>query len=131
MIVRAEVVLKGLRGSEKCRALVDTGAIMTVIDKSLAQTVGVNYTAKKRTLTSATGHKLTGEIAIVRELIVEDEVLDYEKVLVVDFSREVKKALKNLDVDDTIILGITSVELASFIPDTTTGRLRKIEAFLF
>lgn len=131
MIVKAEVVLKGFRGSDKCRALVDTGAIMTVVDRGLAEAVGVTYTGRKRSLTSATGHKLTGEIAIVRELTVEDEVLDYEKVLVVDFNGEVKKALGRLDVDDSIILGVTSVELASFVPDTTTGKLRKIEAFLF
>ncbi|KYH42365.1 MAG: hypothetical protein AYL33_002910 [Candidatus Bathyarchaeota archaeon B63] len=131
MIVKAEVTLKGLRGSEKCRALVDTGAIMTVVDRSLAEAIGVTYTSRKRSLTSATGHKLVGEIAIVRELTVEDEVLDYEKVLVVEFDGEVKKALRKLDVNDSIILGVTSVELASFLPDTTTGKLRKIEAFLF
>mgnify|MGYP001118304941 CR=1 FL=1 len=131
MIVKAEVALGGLKGSEKHLALVDTGAIMTVIDKELAEAIGVTYTKRRRSLTSATGHKLEGEIAIVKELAVEDEVLDYEKVLVVEFNGEVKKALEKLCVDETIILGVTTVELASFIPDTTTGKLRKIEAFLF
>jgi len=112
-------------------ALVDTGAIMTVIDKGFVETIGVTYTGRKRSLTSATGHKLEGEIAIVRELTVEEEVLDYEKVLVVEFDGEVRKALRKLDADDSVILGVTTVELASFIPDTSTGKLRKIEAFLF
>jgi predicted aspartyl protease len=131
MIVKAEVKLRGLRSSEKCKALVDTGAIMTIIDKGLAEAIGVTYTDRKRSLTSATGHKLTGQIAIIRELTVEDEVLDYEKALVVEFNGEVKTALRKLDVADSIILGVTTIELASFIPDTATGKLRKIEAFLF
>ncbi|MEM2238750.1 MAG: hypothetical protein QXL27_00350 [Candidatus Bathyarchaeia archaeon] len=37
MIIKSNVELKGFKGSEKCKALVDTGAAMTVIDKSLAK----------------------------------------------------------------------------------------------
>jgi len=131
MIVKAKVALKGPRGSEECVALVDTGAIMTVVDKGLAESIGVTYTGRKRSLTSAIGHKLGREIAIVRELTVEDETLDYEKILVVKFNGEVKKVLRKLNVSESIILGITTIELAGFIPDTNTGKLRKIEAFLF
>ena len=89
------------------------------------------YTGRRRALISATGHRLEGEVAVVRELIVEGEVLDYEKVLAVRLNEEVKKVLRSLDVDDSIIVGVTTIELAGFIPDTATGRLRKIEAFLF
>ena len=60
----------------------------------------------------------------------EDEILDCEKVLVVEFN-EVREALRKLDVDDSIILGVTTLELANFIPDIATGKLRKIETFLF
>jgi len=74
---------------------------------------------------------LRGEVAIVKELNIEGEVLDHEKVLAVKLAEEVKKTLRGLDVDDSIIVGITTIELAGFIPDTTTGRLRKIETFLF
>jgi predicted aspartyl protease len=129
--VRARVVLRGSKGSREGTALVDTGAAMTVVDKDIADAVGVVYTGRGRTLISATGHRLEGEVAVVRELIVEGEVLDYEKVLAVRLNEEVKKALRNLDVDESIIIGITTIELAGLIPDTATGRLRKIEAFLF
>ncbi|MEM1575183.1 MAG: retroviral-like aspartic protease family protein [Nitrososphaerota archaeon] len=131
MIIKSDVELRGLKSSEKCKALVDTGAAMTVIDKYLAEALGVTYTGRRRTLTSATGHKLIGEIAIIKELIIEGEILDYEKVLVVEFNEEVKKTLSKLDVHDSIIIGVTTVELASFIPDITTGKLRKVETFLF
>lgn len=33
MIVKSDVVLKGLKSSEKCKALVNTGAAMTVVDE--------------------------------------------------------------------------------------------------
>jgi predicted aspartyl protease len=123
--------LRGSKGSREGAALVDTGAAMTVVDRDVADAVGVMYTGKRRTLMSATGHRLEGEVAIVRELSIEEEVLDYEKVLAVRLSEEVKKALRKLDVDDSIIIGITTIELAGFIPDTNTGKLRKIETFLF
>jgi predicted aspartyl protease len=130
-IVRTRVSLKGMRGSKECIALVDTGTAMTVIDRSLAENVGVTYTGRRRSLVSATGHKLEGEVAIVRELVIEDEVLDYEKVMVVELSGDVRKVLRDIDVDDSVIVGLTTVELAGLMPDTATGRLKKVETFLF
>jgi predicted aspartyl protease len=130
-IVRTRVSSKGMRGSKDCIALVDTGAAMTVIDRSLAEEVGVTYTGRRRSLVSATGHKLEGEVAIVRELVVEDEVLDYEKVMVVELSGGLRKVLREIGVDDSVIIGLTTVELAGLMPDTATGRLKKVETFLF
>ena len=109
----------------------DAGAAMTAVDEELADAVGVTYTGRRRMLMSATGHRLEGEVAIVKELNIEGEVLDYEKVLAVKLAEEVKKTLRKLDVDDSIIVGITTIELAGFIPDTSAGKLRKIEMFLF
>jgi predicted aspartyl protease len=129
--VRTRVCLKGMRGSKDCIALVDKGAAMIVIDRSLAENVGVTYTGRRRSLVSATGHKLEGEVAIVRELVVEDEVLDYEKVIVVELSGDVRKVLREIGVDDSVIIGLTTVELAGLMPDTVTGRLKKVETFLF
>ncbi len=131
MIVKADVTFLGSKSSEKCIALVDTGAAMTVVDKKLAESVGVEYTNRKRSLTSATGNKLEGQVAIFKELKVEDEILDYEKALVVEFDDEVRAALRKLGVSDSAIIGVVTLELANFIPDVTTGKLKKIEAFLF
>ena len=130
-IVRTRVSLKGMRSTKDCIALVDTGAAMTVIDRSLAENVGVTYSGRRRYLVSATGHKLEGEVAIVRELVVEDEVLDYEKVMVVELSSGLRKVLREMGVDDSVIVGLTTVELAGLMPDTATGRLKKVETFLF
>jgi predicted aspartyl protease len=130
-IVRTRVSLKGMRGTKDCIALVGTGAAMIVIDRSLAENVGVTYTGRRRSLVSATGHKLEGEVAIVRELVVEDEVLDYEKVMTVELSGDARKVLREIGVDDSVIIGLTTVELAGLMPDTATGRLKKVETFLF
>jgi hypothetical protein len=58
-------------------------------------------------------------------------VLDYEKVMVVELSGGLRKVLRGLGVDDSVIIGLTTVELAGLIPDTATGRLKKVEKFLF
>ncbi|MEM3546751.1 MAG: hypothetical protein QXU47_01775 [Candidatus Bathyarchaeia archaeon] len=50
----------------------------------------VMYTGRESFLTSATGHRLKDEVAIVREMTVEGETLDYEKVLVMEFTRQSK-----------------------------------------
>jgi hypothetical protein len=53
--VRTRVSLKGMRGTKDCIALVGAGAAMTVIDRSLAENVGVTYTGRRRLLVSAKG----------------------------------------------------------------------------
>ena len=130
-VVKARVVVSGFKGSRECTALVDTGAAMTVIDRGVAEEVGVMHTGRRRALISASGHKLDGEVVVIRELSIEGEVLDYEKALAVELSREVKEVLRGLGVDENIIVGLATVELAGFIPDTAAGKLRKVEAFLF
>jgi predicted aspartyl protease len=124
--VRAKVMLRGFKGCKELTTLVDTGASMTVIDSSLADEVGVEFTGKERALVTASGHKLVGRVAIVKELIIEGEALDYERVLVLSFSDELKKLLRDLGVDQTIILGVATLESAGFVPDPTTGRLRRV-----
>jgi predicted aspartyl protease len=103
---------------------------MTVVDREVAEEVGVLRTGRRRALISAGGHKLEGEGVAFRELSVEGEVLDYEKALEVELSGEVKEVLRGLGVDEHVIVGLATVELAGFIPDTAAGKLRKVEAFL-
>jgi predicted aspartyl protease len=103
---------------------------MTVVDREVAEEVGVLRTGRRRALISASGHKLEGEVVVFRELSVEGEVLDYEKALEVELSGEVKEVLRGLGVDEHVIVGLATVELSGFIPDTAAGKLRKVEAFL-
>jgi len=130
VFVKAKVVLKGSKGSKELVALVDTGASTPVIDRSLAEEIGVIFTGR-RALVTVSGHKIEGEVAIIKELIIEDEALDYKRVLVNELSEDVKKTLKNIGVSDLLIIELTTIESASLLPDTKNGKLRKFETFLF
>ena len=46
----------------------DTGVAMTVVDRDVADAIGVMYTGRRKMLISAAGHRLEGEVAIVKEL---------------------------------------------------------------
>ena len=130
IFVKTKVVLKGSKGSKELVALVDTGASTPVIDRSLAEEIGVIFTGR-RALVTVSGHKIEGEVAIIKELIIEDEALDYKRVLVNELSEDVKKTLKNIGVSDLLIIELTTIESASLLPDTKNGKLRKFETFLF
>jgi hypothetical protein len=47
-----------------------------------------------------------------------------------DFSENVKEGLKNLGVSDSMVLGMATLEPAGFMPDTTTGKLRRVKLLL-
>ncbi len=82
-------------------------------------------------MVTASGHRIEGEVAIIKELFIEGEVLDYERVLVLELSEDVKETLRSAGVSDSVIIGLTTIEAAGLIPDVTTGKLRKTETFLF
>jgi predicted aspartyl protease len=128
--VKAKVVIRGSKGSAELTALVDAGSSMTVVDRGLAEAIGVEYTDRERVIVTASGQEIVSKVAIVKELIVEDEPLKFERVLVMDFSENVKEGLKNLGVSDSMVLGMTTLESAGFMPDTTTGKLRRVKLLL-
>jgi hypothetical protein len=51
--------------------------------------------------------------------------------MVVELSGGLRKVLREIGVDDSVIIGLTTVELAVLMPDIVTGRLKKVETFLF
>jgi hypothetical protein len=57
-------------------------------------------------------------------------LLKYEAVAVAKIPERVKEALRGSTIVENIIIGILMVERANMIPDTTTGTLRKVEAFI-
>jgi hypothetical protein len=58
-------------------------------------------------------------------------VLEYEKVMVVELSGDARKVLRKLGIDDSVIIGLATFEPADLMPDAATGRLKKVERFLF
>ena len=130
VLVKARVRIEGLKRHYSSIALVDTGARMTLIDEDLASKLGVQYTGRKLTFISISGHKLPALEAIVPALEVEDVLLRLEVAAVTKLPDNVKKALRESQVDENLIVGLLTLERANMVPDTTTGALRKIEAFI-
>ncbi len=116
----------GCRGSAEGVALVDTGAIFMLLDRDVAEFVGVRYTGKTVELVTVSGHELKGELALVDKIVVEGEDSPYARVVVIVFSEELKESLRRLNVCDYCILGLLTLEELGLMPDTTTGMLRKV-----
>ena len=77
------------------------------------------------------GHSVKALEAIVAELEVEGEKLRYEPVAVSEIPGKVKDALRSNNLDENIILGVLTMERRNMTPDIATGKLRKVESFIF
>jgi hypothetical protein len=129
-LVKARVRLSGVKGSYSSNALTDTGARMTLIDRPLAERVGVQYTGRVIDFVSVSGRVVKALEAVVPELEVEGEALRYEAVAVAEVPERVKEALRKSGIDENVIIGLLTIERANMMPDATTGTLRRVESFI-
>jgi len=130
MLVKAKVRLLGVKDSYSSIVLIDSGARMSLLDKALAEKLGVEYTGREIDFISISGHTVKGLEAILSQIDVEGEVLKYEPVAVAEIPKTVKEALRKSELDENVIIGILTLERANMIPDTTTGTLKKVESFI-
>jgi len=131
ILVKAKVRLSGVKESFSSTVLINTGARMTLIDRSLAERIGVQYTGRIIDFVSVSGHVVRALEAVVSELEIEGEVLKYDVLAVTDIPEKVKEILRKSEIDENIIIGVLTIERANMIPDTTTGTLRRVESFIF
>jgi len=132
VLVRARVRLVGTKASYSANnVLADSGARMSLVDRLLAEHVGVQYTGREINFVSISGHTVKASEAIVSELEVEGEVLRYEAVAVAEMLNTVKETLEKNGLDENVVVGVLTLERANMIPDTTTGKLEKVESFIF
>ena len=129
-MVKAEIRLLGAREGYSSTVLADTGARMSLIDRSLAERIGVQYTGREIGFISISGQTVKASEAIVQELELEGEKLKYEVIAAAEIPKSVKEALGKNELDENVILGLLTMERANMIPDTTTGKLRKVESFI-
>lgn len=125
MLVKARFRIVGFKSFVEGVALVDTGATFTILDKSVADTIGVRYIGKKIRIAVADGHEIEGELAIVDKLAIEDEELPHVYVVVTELSDKVKEVLRRAGLCDYLIIGVTTLELLQLVPDPTTDKLQK------
>ena len=131
VLVKARVGVSGSRGSYSSIALVDTGARMTLVDRLVAERVGVEHTGRILGFTSISGHIVKAVEATVPVFEVEGEVLKYEIVAVAGIPENVKRVLSQSGLDENVVVGLLTIERANMVPDTTTGTLRRVESFMF
>jgi len=129
-LVKARVRLSGARGSYSSTALTDTGARTTLIDKSLAERVGVQYTGRVIDFVSVSGQVVGAWEAVVPEFEIEGELLKYEAVAVAEIPERVKEVLRKSEIDENVVVGVLTIERANMVPDAATGTLRKVESFI-
>jgi len=129
-IVKARLRLEGSKSYSEGFTLVDTGASVTIVDREVANRIGVIYVKRTLTLTTASGHKMEGELAVVNKLVVEKEELPYAHILILEIPNEVKEMLRSKQLSDWGIIGLTTLELLNLMPDITTGKLKKTESFM-
>jgi len=130
MLVKADFRVIGSRESIEGVALVDTGASLTMLDRGVADGIGVKYVGRRVRIVVADGHEVESELAIVDKLVVEGEELPYAYVAVLDFPARVRERLREEGLSDCCIIGLTTLELLQLVPDITTGKLRRTSALL-
>jgi clan AA aspartic protease len=107
-------------GSEDClkvtevRALVDTGATLTIIPRSLAIDLGLRVTGKSRVETGAGVIELDRSRAYI-------EIMGRGDIIPVLIS----------DVIDKVLIGVTTLEILELEVDPITGRLRERTLLLY
>ena len=98
----------------EARALVDTGATMTVIPRGIAKELGLRVTGRSRVETGA------GVIEVDRSRAYI-EIMGKADVLPVLIS----------DIIDKVLIGVTTLELLELEVDPITGRLRERTPLLY
>jgi hypothetical protein len=116
-IAKARVSPRGFREAYSCVAPVSTGARMTLIDRVLAERVGVEYRGRVLNPTSISGQVLRALEAVVPVLRVEDEELKYEAVAVISIPEDVKRVLRQSRLDENIVIGLLTLERAGIVPE--------------
>jgi predicted aspartyl protease len=128
--VKAKIMVVGSKDRAEGVALVDTGASLTLLDRRVAEAVGVELIGRKVRVVVANGHELTGELAILKKLVVDSEELLYAYTAILEFPDNLREKLRELGLINWCILGLATLELLRLIPDITTGMLRKTTALL-
>ena len=98
----------------EARALVDTGATLTVVPRSLASQLGLRITGRSRVETGA------GVIEVERSRAYV-EVMGKSEVVPVLVS----------DIIDKILIGVTTLEVLELEVDPLTGKLRERTLLLY
>ena len=123
---KARFKLMGGRASMEGIAVVDAGSLMSVVDRSAAETLGLTPTGRTVKLTTLSGEEVLCNEVVVKVFELEDERLVSERVAVCELPDNVKGKLKAMGADPRLIIGVVTLEAAGFTVNPLTGKLEKV-----
>lgn len=122
---KAKIKLKTQSKEIEEYALVDSGSSFTIIDKEFAKQLNIKYTGRKIPITSISGNVIFCNEGILDSIIIEDELIIQEVVDICRIPENVKELLKRIEVLETIVIGLHTIERIGYVIDTVTHRLIK------
>jgi predicted aspartyl protease len=105
-------------------ALADTGATGIIIDESVAEELKLKSFGEAKIVTLGTVVKCS--LADVSNVIIEDAEIGPRRLFVCRFPEEVRERLNLMGFSEKIILGVSAIEDAGYIPNTKKGVLEKV-----
>ena len=105
-------------------ALADTGATGIIIDESVAEELNLKTFGEAKIVTLGTVVKCS--FADVSNVVIEDAEIGPRRLFVCRFPREIRERLKLMGFSEKIILGVSAIEDAGYIPNTKKGVLEKV-----
>jgi len=105
-------------------ALADTGATGIIMDESAAEEIKLKTFGEAKIVTL--GRVVKCSFADVSNVIIEDTEMGPRRLSVCRFPHEVKEKLKLMGFSEKIIVGVSAIEDAGYIPNTAKGVLEKV-----
>ncbi|MHA1593164.1 MAG: aspartyl protease family protein [Candidatus Baldrarchaeia archaeon] len=130
VLVRASVGFEGFKGKISGVALVDTGSALTLLDRSIADRIGTRTIGRRVKIIVADGHEIFADLAIVNKVVVEGEELPGAHVGLMDFPEKLAKRLRELNLSEWCVIGMSTLEILGLFPNTLTGKVEKGSALL-
>ena len=124
MHVRARIRICGWEKVFSGVVLVDTGATGIVVDESLVEELRLKAFGEGEVATLGAAVKC--RFADVTNVIIEDAEIGPRRLIVCKFPKKVKEKLKLMGLSEKVILGVSAVEDAGYIPSTEKGMLIRV-----
>jgi len=124
MYVKARIRIYSEAKEFDDKALVDTGATGIIGDESLVGDLGLKGFGRAEVATLGTA--IECYFTDVKNVFVEDVEIGPRRIVVCRFPDKVKERLRSLGCSEKIILGVSAIEDAGYIPNTVKGVLEKV-----
>lgn len=122
MYVRARVEMRNGGRVLSAVVLVDTGATGVVVDEGMVEQLGLELFGEGKIVTLGSVVKCC--FSDVGSMAVEDVDIGSRRVAMCRFP-EVKGRFRPLGFSEGVMLGVSAVEDAGYVPDTREGVLRR------